>query len=68
MIQEDNDILGGMHNVFAGLPPQSHQGLHVPDNKKRFESGSCPGAENGIPAATDVWRAASSTRRKSGYV
>lgn len=31
--------------MLAGLPPESHQGLHVPDNNKRFTSGSCPGAE-----------------------
>lgn len=35
--QADNDIFGGMHIMcLQGLPPQSHQGLHVPDNKKRF--------------------------------
>lgn len=31
--------------MLAGLPPESHQGLHVPDNNKRFTTGSCPGAE-----------------------
>lgn len=31
--------------MLAGLPPESHQGLHVPDINKRFTSGSCPGAE-----------------------
>lgn len=40
--------------MLAGLPPESHQGLHVPDNNKRFTTGSCPGAEKRIPAVTDV--------------
>lgn len=39
--------------MLAGLPPQSHQGLHVPDNEKR----SCPGAENWDPAVSDVRQA-----------
>lgn len=43
--QGDNDIFAGRHDVLAGLPPESHQGLHVPDNNKGFTTGSCPGAE-----------------------
>ena len=63
---------GFLHPPPSTPPTQSHQGLHVPDNKKkkrRFTTGSCPGAEKlGIPAATDVRRvaaavAAASTRR-----
>lgn len=30
---------------LQGFPLQSHQGLHVPDNKRSFTAGSCPGSE-----------------------
>lgn len=50
--------------MLAGLPPQPHQGLHVPDNEEeRSATGSCPGAENGIPAVPDVWRRQSGGHR-----